>query len=137
LDGGSIRRSNENRISRWWTIFRKTFISYFWAATSFSILKLGFLHSITHRRKLTGKTCCFLLRRGREDLSVLIAPRHAPNLSYELGSLVAAVENRQYSERDVIASLSDAANLLRPRLKLLNTAFSEQEFPRTREKLWK
>ncbi len=79
----------------------------------------------------------FSFTQGREEVSVLVAPRHAPNLSYELGPLVAALENRHYSERDVIASLSDAANLLRLRLELLNAAFSEQEFPRTREKLWK
>jgi prepilin-type processing-associated H-X9-DG protein len=79
----------------------------------------------------------FSFTRVREEVSVLVAPRHAPNLSYELGPLVAAVEDRQYSERDVIASLSDAADLLRPRLELLNAAFSEQEFPRTRDKLWK
>ena len=79
----------------------------------------------------------FSFTRGREEVSVLVAPRHAPNLSYELGPLVAAVENRQYSELDVIGSLTDVANLLRPRLELLNAAFSEQEFPRTRERLWK
>jgi hypothetical protein len=87
--------------------------------------------------EISWENLLFSFTRGREEVSVLVAPRHAPNLSYELGPLVAAVENKQYSERDGIASLIYAADLLRPRLVFLNAAFSEQEFPRTREKLWK
>jgi hypothetical protein len=79
----------------------------------------------------------FSVTSGRGEETVVVAPHHAPNLSYELGPLVAALENRPYSGRDVITSLSDAANLLRSRLEFLDTAFSERDFPRTRGKLWK
>ena len=77
----------------------------------------------------------FTITRGRGDTNVSVAPRHAPGESYELGPLIAALERRHFSERDVVNDLAGAGNLLRPRLQALNTAFSEQEFPRIKERL--
>jgi hypothetical protein len=77
----------------------------------------------------------FTITRWHGETSVSVAPRHLPRESYELGPLVAALEHRHFSEHDVVNDLADAARLLRPRLQALNVAFSEQEFPRTRERL--
>ncbi|MBZ5598739.1 MAG: hypothetical protein LAN83_10485 [Acidobacteriia bacterium] len=76
-----------------------------------------------------------IITRGRGDTTVCVAPRHAPRDSYELGPLIAALEQRRFSERDIVNDLAGAATLLRPRLQQLNTAFSEQEFPRTKQLL--
>jgi hypothetical protein len=73
--------------------------------------------------------------RGREEVNVLVAPSHAPNMSYQLGPAIAALENRHYSEHDAVNSLHDAAGLLEPRLEALNVAFSEQSFPAMKQKL--
>ena len=75
------------------------------------------------------------ITRGRGDTAVSVAPRHAPRENYELGPLIAALERRHYSERDIVNDLPSAANLLRPRLQQLNAAFSEEEFPRTKQLL--
>jgi len=78
----------------------------------------------------------FSFTRGREEVNVLVAPSHAPKMSYELGPAIAALENRHYSERDRVTNLHDAANLLQPGLEALNTAFSKQSFPAMKQKLW-
>jgi hypothetical protein len=77
----------------------------------------------------------FTITRWRAETSVSVAPRHASAERYELGPLIASLEHRHFSERDLINDLADAALLLRPRLQILNAAFSEQEFPRTRKRL--
>jgi hypothetical protein len=77
----------------------------------------------------------FTVVRWRGETIISVAPRHAPGKSYEIGPLVAALECRNFSERDVVHSLADAASLLRPRLQILNAAFSEQEFPRIKDRL--
>ena len=77
----------------------------------------------------------FTVVRWRGDTNVSVAPRHAPCESYELGPVIAALEGRHFSERDVVNDLVDAASLLRPRLQALNAAFSEQEFPRIKGRL--
>jgi hypothetical protein len=77
----------------------------------------------------------FTVVRWRGDTNVCVAPCHAPEESYELGPLVAALESRHFSERDVVNDLADAANLLRPRLQVMNAAFSAQEFPRIKGRL--
>ena len=64
------------------------------------------------------------------------APRHAPNMSYELGPVIAALENRRYLDRRAIHDLHDAENLLQPRLQALNAAFSERDFAIIKQKLW-
>jgi hypothetical protein len=77
----------------------------------------------------------FTIVRWRGDVTVSVAPKHAPVQSYELGPLIAAFEGRHLSERDIVNDLGDAARLLRPRLEGLNAAFSEQEFPRIKGRL--
>lgn len=77
----------------------------------------------------------FTVVRWRGDTIVSVAPRHDPRESYELGPVVAALERRHFSERDVVNDLADAGNLLRPCLEALNAAFSEQEFPRIKARL--
>jgi hypothetical protein len=78
----------------------------------------------------------FSFTREREGVNVLVASRHAPNLSYELGPVIAALENKRCSDRYAINDLRDAANLLQPHLQALNTAFSEGDFPTIKQKLW-
>jgi hypothetical protein len=78
----------------------------------------------------------FSFTRGREETNVVVAPRHAPNMSYQLGPVIAALEDRRYADRYVINDLHDAANLLQPHLQALNAAFSEQDFPTIKQKLW-
>jgi hypothetical protein len=73
----------------------------------------------------------FIITRGRGEVNVSIARRHARNQRSELGPTIAALEGRLFSEKEVVRDLGDAAALLRPRLDLLNTAFSEQHFART------
>ncbi len=85
--------------------------------------------------EISWKNLLFNITRWRDETIVSVAPRHLPRESYSLGPLVAALEHRHFSERDTVNDLEDAARLLRPRLQTLNLAFSEQEFPRTRERL--
>ena len=78
----------------------------------------------------------FSFTRGREESNVLVAPRHAPNMSYELGAAIAALEDRRNSDCYAINDLHDAASLLQPHLQALNAAFSEHDFPTIKQKLW-
>ena len=78
----------------------------------------------------------FSFTRGRDETNVVVAPRHAPNMSYELGPVIAAIKGTRYSDRYAINDLRDAANLLQPHLQALNTAFSEHDFPTSKQKLW-
>jgi hypothetical protein len=64
-----------------------------------------------------------------------VAPQDTPRESYQLASLIAALEGRHLSERDGMYNLADAGRLLRPRLQALNAAFSEQGFPAFKERL--
>ena len=77
----------------------------------------------------------FVITRSRGDVSVSVAPAHARNELNELGPTIAALEGRHFSEHDVVHDLGGAAALLRPRLALLNSAFSEQEYPRTKARI--
>ena len=74
----------------------------------------------------------FVITRGRGELNVSVAPSHAQDELNELGPTIAALEGRHLSEHDAVNNLSDAAALLRPRLDLLNVAFSELEYARTK-----
>ena len=85
--------------------------------------------------KLIYKNIAFCFTRGRGGAHVSLSPRHAPAESYELGSVVAALDQRHLSERDMVNDLEKAASLLYPRLDALNTAFSEKEFPKFRLRL--
>lgn len=68
------------------------------------------------------------ITRGRGDTAVIVAPRSAPRSSYELGPLIAGMERRHFSKRDVVYDLAGAATLLKSHLEVLNNAFSEAEF---------
>ena len=78
---------------------------------------------------------CLTISRGRGAVNVSLAPRHARNERVELGPVIAALEKRHFSSQDVVHDLTDVGSLLRPRLDLLNAAFSEQEYRRTRERM--
>lgn len=77
----------------------------------------------------------FVITRGRGDVSISVAPAYARNELTELGPTIAALEGRHFSERDVIHDLKGVAALLQTRLALLNSAFSEQEYPRTKSRI--
>lgn len=81
------------------------------------------------------KNLMFVITQGRGELNVCVAPRKLPNELWEIEPVIAALESRHFSERDIIKNLGDVATLLRPRLELINAAFSEQEYPRTRKRL--
>jgi hypothetical protein len=85
--------------------------------------------------KLLRENVLFTITRGRGDLAVSVAPRHAPAESYELGSAIAALESRHLSENDLVDNFAGVERLLRPRLQALNAAFSEDEYPRIKERL--
>lgn len=76
-----------------------------------------------------------IVTRGRGEVNVLIAPRHARNQQSELGPTIAVLEGRHYSARDLVGNLSAAGDLLRPRLDMLNAAFSEENYPDIRERI--
>lgn len=65
----------------------------------------------------------FYISRGRGEINVSVAPRHARNEQSEIGPTIAALEGRHFSENDIVNDLEDAAALLRSRLDLLNRAF--------------
>ena len=85
--------------------------------------------------EISWENLLFTITRWHGETSVSVAPRHVLAERYELGPLIAALERRHFSEHDAVNDLADAARLLRPRLEALNTAFSEQEFLHTRERL--
>lgn len=96
---------------------------------------IGVLHSEWPTVEIPWENLVFTVVRWRGDTNVSVAPLHAPGESYELGPVIAALENRHFSERDVVNDLVDAASLLRPRLQALNAAFSEQEFQRIKQRI--
>jgi hypothetical protein len=77
----------------------------------------------------------FTLVRWHDETAIRVAPRHVPAESYEVGLLIAAIEQRHYSEHDIVNDLEGAEKMLLPRLDALNAAFSEQRYSRIREKL--
>jgi hypothetical protein len=77
----------------------------------------------------------FVITRGRREVSVSVAPRHARSERSDLGPTIAALEGRNFSAKDAIHDLADAGALLRPRMDLLNAAFSEEQFPRAKERI--
>jgi hypothetical protein len=100
-----------------------------------SVRSIGVLQSEWPTVEISWDNLLFTVVRWRGDTNVSVAPRHARGESYELGPLVAVLECRHFSERDVVNDLAGAANLLRPRLQALNAAFSAQEFPRIKDRL--
>ena len=85
--------------------------------------------------KLAWENVLFTITEWHGEINVSVGPRSALTDSYELGPVIAALERRHFSERDVFVDMAGAATLLRPRLDALNAAFSEQEYPRVRGRL--
>jgi hypothetical protein len=100
-----------------------------------NVRSIGVSQSEWPTAEISWKNLLFTVVRWRSDTIISIAPRHHPGKSYEIGPLVAALECRHFSKRDVVNGLPGAANLLRPRLQALNAAFSEQEFPHIKDRL--
>jgi hypothetical protein len=96
---------------------------------------LGVLQSEWPTVEIPWGNLLFTIVRWRDEAHVSVAPRHAPGESHEIGPVVAALENRHLSERDMVNDLAGAANLLRSRLQALNAAFSEREFHRIKDRL--
>jgi hypothetical protein len=85
--------------------------------------------------KISYGNLLFTIVRWRDEVTVSVAPRHSPSENHEIGPLIAAIGGRHFTERDIVIDLVDADRLLRTHLNELNAAFSEQEYPRIRERL--
>jgi hypothetical protein len=96
---------------------------------------VGVFHSEFPTVEIPWGNLFFTVVRWRDETIISVAPRHAPEKSYQIGPVVAALESRNFSERDVVHNLTDAARVLRPRLQALNAAFSEEQYPRIRDRL--
>ncbi|HEU5336998.1 MAG TPA: hypothetical protein VFU27_13600 [Terriglobales bacterium] len=77
----------------------------------------------------------FCITRGRGEVNVSLSPISRPGEIHQLGFVIAALEKRPLAHGDMVNDLAAAGNLLRPRLELLNAAFSEDEYPRIKERL--
>jgi len=84
--------------------------------------------------KLSRNNVLFTITRGRGELNVSVAPRHIPTESHELGYVIAALESHLRVQESV-NDWESIERLLRPRLAILNAAFSEHEYSHLREKL--
>lgn len=62
--------------------------------------------------QIAWETVLFTVTRWHDETTVTVAPRHVPTQSYQLGPLIAALERRNFSERDVVDDLAGAASLL-------------------------
>jgi hypothetical protein len=78
---------------------------------------------------------CFWFARGQEQLNVSITHRNEPCEIYELSAVIAALDSTDVREQKPARSLSEVADLLRPRLDALNDGFSESRYPEFRTKL--
>jgi hypothetical protein len=84
---------------------------------------------------LLSGSICFWFTRGKDDLVVVLSPRHVPRDIHELYIVVAALDSTDALEQKPVRYLSDVAELLRPRMDVLNDVFSESGYPAFREKL--
>ena len=75
---------------------------------------------------------CFYFARGRGELNISLAPRHAPKRSHELALVIAALES---SNLILVNGFREIAAVLHPRLDALNRAFSESQYPSLGKKL--
>jgi hypothetical protein len=78
--------------------------------------------------RLNYKNICFYFSRGRGEVNILLSPRHAPLATQELAYVVAVFDSVNISKAQTNGDLDGAADLLRPRLKALNEAFSEHGY---------
>lgn len=85
--------------------------------------------------ELSWENVLLTIVRWHDEISVMVAPRSAPGKAYLLGHVIAAMENRHLSDRYAVNDLSDAAELLRPRLEALNAALSPREWVSLEQRL--
>jgi len=77
----------------------------------------------------------FYFSRGRGELHVTLSPRRAPSDIYELPVVIATLDSTDVTQQTSPQSLSAVGNLLRPRLDMLNHAFSESQYAEFKMKL--
>lgn len=79
----------------------------------------------------------FAQMRWREEMSIraTVAPSHDPRDSYELSCAIWAAGAQNSLEPDNWSSIREVAALLGPHISVLEKAFSEESFPKTRERL--
>jgi hypothetical protein len=78
---------------------------------------------------------CFCFTLGQGQLNVSLSPRDAPRDTHELNVVIATLDSTDVREQNATTYLSEVGDLLRPRLKSLNEAFSENQYPEFRKKL--
>ncbi len=69
--------------------------------------------------------------RGRGELNITIAPQHLPNEARDLSVVLSALGSQNVS----IPNLAAASSVLALRLGTLNNSFTQEQYPRLREKL--
>jgi hypothetical protein len=79
----------------------------------------------------------FCFTRGRGELNVSVAPRHAPDESFQLAVILAALDSIDITQVTQLSNLSEVADLLRARLPDFNIAFSELQYPEFKKRLLK
>jgi hypothetical protein len=77
----------------------------------------------------------FCFTRGRGELKVSLSPRCAPDDSYELPLVIAALDSKEVVEVAQSTHLAEVGDLVRARLDELNDAFSERQYPEFKTKL--
>jgi hypothetical protein len=77
----------------------------------------------------------FIFTRGRDELNISLASRHAPDETFRFSVVVAALDSTGVEEQRTPHSLSALASSLRSRLGALNDAFSDRNYPEFRKKL--
>ena len=135
LRGGSTRVFNEMRIVHSGTNVQANLFFLVSEGQLVSSRRVAVLPFDYASVEVLRENVLFIITRGRGELNVSVAPRHVPTESCELGSVIAALELRHLSERDLVSDLARVAGLLRPRLQALNAAFSEEEYPHIKKRL--
>jgi len=77
----------------------------------------------------------FCFTRGRGELNVSLSPIYAPQETYLLSVVIAALDGKDITEVAPLSFLSEVGNLLRERLDDLNAVFSKRQYPEFRKKL--
>jgi hypothetical protein len=81
------------------------------------------------------ETVRFCFTRGRDELIVSLSPLFAPQESYELSVVIAALDSTEIADVPALTELSTICTVLRTRLEELTEAFSEREYPEFKKKL--
>ena len=73
--------------------------------------------------------------RGRDELTILFRCLKDLQETYYFSEVIAALDSTEATERKPIRDLTQAVDLLRPRLELINEAFSESNYSTFKDKL--